>query len=448
MDQRRFAVYFFFFTIFLCVGIIAWVFWLNKGVLIISGPAPFEVSIGKERGFVCEFSPCSLSLQPDEYVMATRKSGYFDESLPVRVRRFREEPVTLSFRFIPQVQEVGAFELPSKLSSISNNFSGVVVDGELTALLGKIPAAARRIEFGADYRNAVVYIGREVYLALSGSPPTLEKSTFHESFSPAFVGNRVATLEFTDAQGGYKSSSQADDNKFTAGASFQQKLFLYPVADASPEVLTVFQRPLSSPRIISSPSATRLLVIDSSTTGKTLYLVDIARKTKQKLSLPEAITDVRFVEESHIVYSQAEIVDGVASERFMIFNADTQVSREVPIANINSIISFDGNFVIATTDSSAIQLNQDQSRSSGITFEEILKTATPLSEKKPEINFAIARLDIITGAYETLATLAEAVDFGDEQIGSPSDIRLDFSAEKNTIYFVYDGNVYGIAVGQ
>ncbi len=92
-------------TIGLAVMMFVWMFFLNRGTLVIHAvTVPYTVDLGKTSN-ICQLNPCRLKLYPHEYQAAFKKEGYFEEQRILSVRLFRTDQVTITLREIPVLKQ-------------------------------------------------------------------------------------------------------------------------------------------------------------------------------------------------------------------------------------------------------------------------------------------------------------------------------------------------------
>ncbi|MDP2690825.1 MAG: hypothetical protein U1C97_03015 [Candidatus Gracilibacteria bacterium] len=103
-----------FFIILLTIsGIFVWVFFLNKGTIILQSDIGFVVELEGER-IACETGQCQMKLTPQVYEAVASTDGYYDESFSFEVHRFVEDWKTLRFELIPYLKTITVTELPSE----------------------------------------------------------------------------------------------------------------------------------------------------------------------------------------------------------------------------------------------------------------------------------------------------------------------------------------------
>lgn len=294
--QRKQAVIFFFAMIFISISILVWHFRINRGVLVVRGETPFTVSIGKFKKFLCVESPCSFSLLPKKYRLYASKEEYFDSEIPVAVKRFRSQEIIVSFVFQPKIQTLGEMKLPVKLAEVPAFFGSPFLPyAELD--LVKIPRGARMIMFSKSGGEALVLLGKELY------------------FYQHSEDSKEASLERL-ALPAYEAIAYGDQNgalfllEKTSGAEKEQRLLRFNLSNPSrpeQEILTVFERPLKNAALFIS-SDDRFVIIREKLSGakSNFYLLDVEKKIKQKLALPENVLELRFVAQEFLVFHTLE----------------------------------------------------------------------------------------------------------------------------------------------
>lgn len=267
MPSRRNAILFFIFTLILAGGVVVWHFFLNRGFLEISGPAPFTISMGVFKKQECAVSPCKISLLPKTYHLTGIKEGYFDTDEEVEVKLFRTKQITFNFQFKPTVEATEAFKLPEK-----------------------IPKNASRVLFSRSKEKALVWLGKEQYLyeEHGGLDAVLSQISLPPYEAVTWGGGEtLLVLSIWNVEEQRLLAVKPDDLK-TGKSSYS--------------VITTFKRALKKPEISVEPEGHAMLFQDTSG----IYLVDIEKKLKQSITLPDGVRKIRLVGGGFALLSWAE----------------------------------------------------------------------------------------------------------------------------------------------
>lgn len=332
MPSRRNAILFFIFTLILAGGVVVWHFFLNRGFVEISGPAPFTVSMNVFNKNECATSPCKISLRPKAYHLTGIKEGYFDTEEDVEVKLFRTKELTFNFQFKPTVTEIGETKLPEK-----------------------IPKNASKVLFSDSKRKAVVWLGKEQYLY----EQTLLSKILLPEHEAILWGNDEKLLILT----------RANEN--------EQRFLAVEPADLKKDkvnysIITSFKRALIKPMVTKDPEGRKIIFQDT----KGTYLVDIEKKSKQSLDLPMGVNKIRLVGENFVLISWAEgNITLVALETIM---KRGERFVEIPALNEQALAgAYHGKFFFVSAEPSP-------SREIGIPISEIFSTAKNNLEKTRE----------------------------------------------------------------
>lgn len=235
--SRRQAQIFFFGAILLAVGISLWMIFFNKGNLAVDGDIPFTVQVGSVRK-TCEERPCVIPLKPKKYRLALTKEGFYPDEREISVKRGENTAVTVSFRFIPVLREIG------NKKSLEN-----------------FPRDAKDVSFAASGDRAILRLGKEFYLYVV-STKKLSELNFAVEMAPAWLGEEIIYLETANG-----------------------KHLLKQWNDGKPSVFTTFERAFNAPRLQGSPNEKYILITDGERGN--FYLFDVLKKSRKKLEVAD-----------------------------------------------------------------------------------------------------------------------------------------------------------------
>lgn len=252
--SKKQAILFFFFTLAAAAGVLAWVFFLNKGTLVVEGAAPFSVYAGAES-VNCSSSPCSLKLVPRKYTISAKKDGFFDESGEIEIKRWVESKFAFSFKMIPKLNLVGKAVLPNSFVPLRPPFLGA-------SKLEKFPqgVAEATAAFSASGEKALLTLGKDFYI-YDAKNPSVTKLDIPASYGPIWAGEKIVFLE--DSASG-------------------QILKLWNNGNSSP--IVSFERPFKFPTLLGSQSGKYVLIAEKTGDDTSYYLVDTTNKTRKKMA--------------------------------------------------------------------------------------------------------------------------------------------------------------------
>lgn len=83
-----------------------WFFILNRGSIVITAKAPYQIEITNLKNVSCVEDTCSIDLIPGNYNFVIKKNGYRDETRDIAVPVNGKYEETINLRFIPVVVDV------------------------------------------------------------------------------------------------------------------------------------------------------------------------------------------------------------------------------------------------------------------------------------------------------------------------------------------------------
>ena len=372
-----------------------------------TGPAPFTFSIGKAQNVLCDNPPCEAVAAYGKHLLTADKAGYFQKTSNVEIKRGKTVSVEVKFTFVPKITEIGEFSLPDKLKNIENNFYGINVPDGTLKMLEKIPSKSKKISFGNDPRFALVHLGKEIYLAgAKGGEAFLLQSRFKPEGGAAFAGDSVVAIEPDDS-------------------GSRQLVLLYPIADAEPSQVTVFNRPLQNPKVIISPGGKNILITEEKDNIYSAYLINLDKKSKNKLSLPDIFSDVRFADETHLLYSMTILEEDSTREQYVLFDVEKNTHTSLPLLSMRAMVPFENSFIILSAENLAKKGDASNTSFKDIIDKTLSGNALELPNEKT-VHIEIWEAD--KGEFGELASFELAQG---EEVS-----RLEMDVEHNRVMFV------------
>ncbi len=94
---------------------ILWFIWgrfINRGEIILSGNAPFDIEVFDELTTECPQSPCTVQVRAGQKNLVIRKTGYLEQLLTPEVPILGEIAIDLQFQIEPYIQALNQFPQP------------------------------------------------------------------------------------------------------------------------------------------------------------------------------------------------------------------------------------------------------------------------------------------------------------------------------------------------
>ncbi|MBI4994569.1 hypothetical protein HZC21_02900 [Candidatus Peregrinibacteria bacterium] len=299
--QRKQATIFFIFTLLLAGCVIAWVFFINKGALIIDGSAPFNVKIGASE-MLCGAPPCLFKLSPRTHRVILSKKGFYDDAQNVKIKRWAEEKLTANFKFIPVYSEAGEIVLPVLEAPLRPPFLG-------TKKFEKFPKNVKQTEFSLSGNLALISIGKEFYIYYVADR-IVDKTDLKPEMQTGWLGEEIVFLEESE-----------------------NKQFLRLRGEKQNKVLASFERPLKNPVLLGSPDAKKVLIAEKSDEKYFYYLVDTDKKSRKRLEISSGAQNPKWTG-NYIVFEEG----GGADKKVFALNADNLQKTELAAENSENII--------------------------------------------------------------------------------------------------------------
>lgn len=253
--SRAQAIGFFFFSLLLAAGMLLWYFFLNKGVLEITGAFPFEVYVANQSK-ICDTSPCTFKLDPRNYTVNVKKENFFNDEKKIKINRGETYVLEAKFAYIPTIKEITV--RPAFMNSISPSERRIISPKKDRALvIGKTDVSIVELSGGKKIKLAIL-----------------------PSQTPTWMGENIAYVEHTE---------EKDEIRLRA-------------SDKT-ETIAIFSRPINKPALYGNGDGTKLIVRDTKENGTfSYYLVDAKANTRQVLTIatdaknPVIVGDTLFFE--------------------------------------------------------------------------------------------------------------------------------------------------------
>lgn len=364
--SRKQAVLFFFFSLLVAVFVIAWVFFINKGTLVVEGKAPFTIKAGNES-LECESSPCKLILAPRTYSIAISKNGFFDETKDIGVKRWKEEKVNVVFKLIPQIKQIGTVVLPFETAPLRPPFLGVTkLDGILSGV--------KKAIFSNSGEKAIFSVGQDFYLYVTADHSSL-KLSLPTGAVPIFAGEEILFFE-----------------NITDGGQMLKRW-----NNAKPEQIVSFDRAFKDPVMLGSASGKYLLIREKTETGFADYLIDLAKKTRKRLPTTES--------EQKLKWAGDLIIFGP-----LAINPDTLAEKTLPSYDPENILEIKPGILIFVS----LKKNDSGKTELGVSITEALEDAKSqtFNGSGTSQNQYIIRYEVATGESKTILEIpGKAVEY-------------------------------------
>lgn len=399
--SRRQAIIFFCFTLVVAAGVIAWVFVLDTGALLVAGEPPFSVRVGGEE-VACAETACRLRLKPRTYTVSFLKPGFAEDQVEVSVKRWQETTATATFRFIPVIKDLGELVLPFAGAPIHPPFLG-------QERLENFPRSGSETLISPEEVHALVHLGREWYLY---------EFAVHALSETIIPVDAIASW-----------SSEAIVFLVREGEGHALKI----VGERTNETIVRFPEAFKSPALSGGAANNFVLIADTLPTEKRFYIVDLEGKSRKRLTLP-ADAELRFGM-SQMVVKQTDPIEGI--KKIFLMDSATQTRTEIPARDLENIAERRlGTFIFFTN-----QKHDPGQAKLGPSISEILdeanrETSEAFSGEELPGKIFLTEFDLERKTFRTLAEIALKAG---ERV---SKLTADPSGEK--LYFEKEGRVFEV----
>ncbi|MFA6520991.1 MAG: hypothetical protein WCT53_01230 [Candidatus Gracilibacteria bacterium] len=393
---RKQGIMFFLFTLLLVIFIFLWVFFINQGWLVVSGPAPFDINVGGSEK-TCTASPCSIKLVPRKHTVSLSKEGYFEKTVPVDISMRKETKLEASFKFIPKVLEKGEMVLPFESAPLKPPYIGI-------PKLPNVPKSDDML-FSPSGKLILVSIGREFFIYNFATGETTNSDLL--DVKAAWAGEDVVYLQTVDT-----------------------KQALNLIKDGKGVKVVEFDRPFKSPEIIGDSAGNNILIVENSGGDSSFYLIDLGNKTRKKLEIPKNAKNVKFAA-GHLIYDDG----AVENKKVSALNLKSLETVILPAIDAAGVAELGENSVIFVSK----EKRQQGQPVLGVTISEAIAEAqkeTVDPQPKKDISNYVVEYDFSTKEINTLAdiTLKEG-----ETVK-----KLTPYLEKDRIFFEKGGKAFEI----
>lgn len=300
--SRKQAILFLLASLLLALAVLAWVFFINKGTLTVTGEPPFSVSAGSQK-ITCQIASCSFRLAPRTYSVAISKEGFFDNSQTIKISRGKEIKITAQLKLIPVIKDLGAIVLPIDSAPLHPPFLG-------SEKLANFPKNVEYAVFSDTENQAMLTIGPEIYLYDVKEKTTL-KTSLDPKTDPTWVNNKIVFLENEDDKQVLKLRENNKENK----------------------TLVSFQRPFKNPRLLGAPTLNKILIEDTEDEARTYYMIDLDQQSRKRLDLAKNAKAAKWTLK-HIIF-KVEDADG---EKTLALDAETLATFALPTTDAENIL--------------------------------------------------------------------------------------------------------------
>ncbi|MBI5413476.1 hypothetical protein HZA42_03975 [Candidatus Peregrinibacteria bacterium] len=397
--SHRQAVLFFIFTLFLAAGVLAWVFYFNKGVLQVSGQAPFRLAVGL-NSLECTGSPCRMRLTPRTYGVSVQKDGFFDFVQDAKIARGEVFEIKPVFQFIPTVKEKGKAISPVIGAPLRPPFLGV-------AKFEKFPKDAKSASFSASGENILLTLGKELYI----------------------YGVLKHEITKVDLPLGTKASWAGEKLVFLETAGGKQTLKWLNGETSAP--IVSFERAFKNPILIGSPAGDKVLIQENVDGDFTYYLVDTAQKSRKRLDFDTAPVKAKWALGT-LVFQL-----GSDGKKVVLMDAATLNKTTLPAADFENVTAFKSDVLYF----SASSKQDTDGLKLGISIDQAIEEAkleAAGSETKAVEKVFITEFNATTNFYRTLAEVSL----------KPGEMLTQLTPDRDgkKLYFEKAGNSFEIAM--
>ncbi|MBI5152403.1 PEGA domain-containing protein [Candidatus Peregrinibacteria bacterium] len=301
------------------IGWIAWDKFLNKGIIAINGPAPFNVKIDGAT-FPCTTEMCETKFAAGEYDLLIQKDGYVDISQKITLRRAEKLIINAELKKKISFNEVGpqqakyvkllGIELPLEISTSDGLRQEYDKLFEIVRNI-KSPKSIilRKMNSGTSLA-AIVYTSDNdrTYFAASDQKKLVNFSK-RLNGPAAIVPTAKPAVVFLDNKS-YKN----------------QALMIWNIGSSAPAVVTYFQIPISGEIITVSDNGKFIFALDKEVGGSTIYKIDLEKKSKENIaqSLGEITRIMPSSDGKFVLYDSFGTI-----EEYIIVDTESRLSRPI-----------------------------------------------------------------------------------------------------------------------
>lgn len=251
--SRKQAVIFFIFTLLLVIGIFVWVFYLNKGTIIVSGKPPFTIAVA-DKEIRCETLSCEIKLTPRNYRILLKKESFFTDIHDIAVHRGDTQQIAMNLQFIPVVKEVGPLRLPHPDAPLLAAFRD-------KATLKNFPQNPAQIAFSSSGKTIIFKVDQKMHLYNIADEASFIIRNVQADAPLALIGEQAFFLETEN--GGHVLKMVLDEMRT--------------------ETVVRFDRPFSNPVLVGAPQGNKLLIQEEKEAAFAYYLIDVEKKNRERL---------------------------------------------------------------------------------------------------------------------------------------------------------------------
>lgn len=397
--------------ILLCLLYLTWIFFLNRGQLEITGPAPFMVDVpggGGER--TCTTSPCSVSLHPREYTVTLKKENYYPVSYRAPIKLWKTVYIEAGFRLVPQLKLVTIAESPrTEKPPFDSNFENIPVSAPAIH-----EGLLNRLKRSVDPIQKIIFSpSGEKFLSLTEKRVELYQTTNPDSRQRLDLSPE---LDFT-----WDNQSENLLYLEPIQAKEKQALLRFSLTDLAAEAIAYFTQPIKNSLIFPSADDRYLAVADVPTVSPepapaSLYWLDLENSTREFLFETETIYAAEISPDNqHLVYwgkhAYPFLSWELAFHRFVFY-----YDLERPTVPVKRAASSDDtpDSDSANPESSSVIPDPDRESNPEPSIPEIHRTLHIIT--KPELSFWTPERTFLFVTYQTYQTAGDAKNPGPTKI--------------------------------
>ena len=286
--SRKQAIVFFVFTLILAVGVVTWVFFVNKGTVSVDGAKPFNIKIGTTE-ISCTSPPCSLRLAPRSYNVVLSKKGFYDDLKNIKIKLWGEEKITADFKFIPTYKELGEIVLPVSDAPLRPPFLE-------RKKFENFPKDVKQTKFSQSGDLALITLGKELYIYYVADR-AVDTIDLKPETAADWLGDKIIYLEESE-----------------------QKHLLKLRDGKENKLLASFERPLKNPTLFGSPDGKKILLSENSDEKYFYYIVDTEKRSRKRLEISASAHNPKWAGD-YMIFEEG---DGVAKKVFAFNPEDSK----------------------------------------------------------------------------------------------------------------------------
>lgn len=314
-----------------------WIFFFNKGQLIVEGVPPFNVTLG-DNNYTCLEQQCLYKLGAREYYYKISKDGYADQTGYMDV--LRGKTVIVSYDAVFEAKTLTGVDYPKLSLPVGySKFKDKLLDISLFHLiqdgytLQKMPKKINNIFFSPSGGGAILFEDDGVTYYKTDTYTSRDLDMLVDAKAVAWNKNEDAVY-----------SVAYDD------ASKKDALFRVNLSDRKSEKDVYFLRNVDKYSLSVSPQERYVALIDQTSDIQALYLIDREGKSRTNVFEGHSIQNGQWSRDGNYYIFEGRKLQDDAPSLWMLDTQNSNVEQLPFMAPVRLLSSApDGKFYFVTT---------------------------------------------------------------------------------------------------